>query len=672
MAQNHFILGTAGHVDHGKSSLVRALTGVDPDRLAEEKRRGITIELGFAQLPLPNGMIAGLIDVPGHERFVTHMVEGASGIDVALLVVAADDGVMVQTREHLAILQLLGVNSLVVAVTKIDAVEADLTELAVLDVSELLAETPYADAAIVPVSAHAKQGLDALLKAIEDAAVQLSRSAATDLVRLPIDRVFSIAGVGTVITGTLWDGSIEVEDQLQVLRAARATKASDTNRGKAKDSAGTVRVRGIQVHGQQRKRARSGQRVALNLGGVRREDLQRGDMLCTPNSLAVSSRSVARLQFVGSPDGVGAAEQLLKNDSVLTLHHGTQSTPARIKLLFADERIAGIAPGDSAYVQLRLDKALPLRFEDRFIVRSMSPAITVGGGKIILSQASQRTKLDSRWFDFFDLLDGGQYEQAIISYVSAQELPFNSQELGFVLGMSTSLVAQSLNQSDLARLKMAGAGAKSETIYLSASTLAQAKSSCEEALLNFHESSPQSSGISVAALRDIVFMQPRSQQAWTVERFEALLMTLSEAKTIRLSGGMVSHPESVSSVLEQQKAAANNLLIAIKSQGLVVQTPAQLADTIGQPKGLTAQVLGQLTKEGKLLRLAGEFHFMPEHVQDAMDVLRQNLECYQPRGMTAAEIRDLWQISRKYAIPLLEYADSCGVTRRDGDLRYLK
>ncbi|MCL2438100.1 MAG: selenocysteine-specific translation elongation factor [Coriobacteriia bacterium] len=636
-----FILGTAGHIDHGKSTLVRKLTGTDPDRLAEEKRRGITIELGFAQLQLPSGNTCGVIDVPGHERFIRHMVEGATGVDVALLVVAADDGVMVQTREHLTILELLGVRNLVVAVTKSDAVDPDLVELALLDVAELLSTTTFDGADIIAVSAHTGDGLSKLLSAIEAAAARVSRSSHSDFVRLPIDRVFSIEGAGTIATGTLWDGIIQLEDQLI------------SSSGKA------VRVRDIQVHGTKRSKARSGQRVALNLAGIKREDIKRGELLHTPGKIRESSRFLALLHYSGNVP--------LKNGATVMMHHGTSETKARVKFLFSDKRVNEIAAGDNAYVQLRLDKSLPLHYEDRFVVRSLSPAFTIGGGAVLLADVGQHTKLSQDWFTLLGMLSKNETSNAAKHYLKLYSAPLNAEEVAARLGFNTSEVAQTLNQSELPRIRT-----ERETFYLASETLSSLQKHTGAILLAFHEENPQSLDVSQGALHGLVFPHKTPQaESWTEVRFEAFLAAMAQNELINFDGGKVSHPKAASSVQALHEQVANQLLIDIEAQGLAVSSTAEHAERLSQPRDLIAQILGQLHRDGKLVRLASEYHFTPEHIKAAQDKLIAELKS-RNEGMTAAEIRDLWQISRKYAIPLLEYCDAQGITYREGDLRHLK
>ena len=354
-ADQPLTLGTAGHIDHGKTSLVAALTGVDTDRLPQEKARGISIELGYAPLELPSGRRLSVVDVPGHERFVRTMVAGATGIDMFLLVVAADDGVMPQTREHLAILELLGVPAGVVALTKRDLADDELAELARLSVDELLADGPYAGSAVVEVSSRTGAGIDDLRLALDRLAGDARSRAPGADVRLPIDRAFSLRGIGTVVTGTLWTGTVRVGDRLAIEPGGRE-----------------VRVRSVQVHDQAVDEAAAGQRVALALVGVERTQVKRGDTAASPGTLPRSFRLDCRLRMLPS------AGRGLRNGDVVTVHHGTAEAPARVALREGSE----VPPGGDADVQLRLRRRVSAAVGDHLIVRLTSPQVTVAGATV--------------------------------------------------------------------------------------------------------------------------------------------------------------------------------------------------------------------------------------------------------------------------------------------------
>ena len=348
-------LGTAGHIDHGKTALVAALTGVDTDRLAAEKARGISIELGYAPLELPSGRRMSVVDVPGHERFVRTMVAGAPGIDLALLVVACDAGVRPQTREHVAILRLLQIPALVVALTKRDTVDDEAAELARLDVAELLEPGPYADAEVVEVSARTGAGLDALRVALDGAAAATTARTGGGAMRLPVDRSFSLRGIGTVVTGTLWSGTVSTGDRLAIEPGGRI-----------------VRVRSVQVHDHPVETAAAGQRVAVALVGVERRQVERGHVLATPATLAASFRLDCDLHVLGS------APRELRTGEQVTVHHGTAELPARVAV-----RGEPIAPGATGRVQLRLRRRVSALAGDRVIVRLTAPQVTVAGGTVV-------------------------------------------------------------------------------------------------------------------------------------------------------------------------------------------------------------------------------------------------------------------------------------------------
>ena len=366
----HLILGTAGHIDHGKTSLVKSLTGTDTDRLKEEKERGITIELGFAPLEIAGRLRFGVVDVPGHEDFVRTMVAGAAGMDVVLLVIAADEGVMPQTREHLAIVQMLGVRELVVALTKRDLVDDDWLALVDADVDELLRPTPYAQARRVATSVTRSTGLDELTDALLDAADRARAPALSDLVRLPLDRVFALQGTGTVVTGTLWTGTLRVGDRVVILPEGL-----------------DARVRSLQVHGRDVDEARAGERTAVALVGEGgdRTRVRRGATLVTSRDWAPARMLTAQVRLL--PD---SAWSLVPRQRV-HLHHGTAEVLARCTLLDADE----LAPGDTGWVQFRLEEPLPARARDRMVLRAYSPVTTIGGAVVAEPTPPKRARLDA-------------------------------------------------------------------------------------------------------------------------------------------------------------------------------------------------------------------------------------------------------------------------------------
>ncbi len=381
----HIILGTAGHVDHGKTSLVKALTGVDTDRLKEEKERGITIELGFASLPLKNGDALGVVDVPGHEKFVKHMVAGATGIDMVLLVIAADEGVMPQTSEHLDICTLLGIKTGIIALTKIDMVDPDWLSLVQDDIREFMKTTFLADAPLIPVSAVTGQGLAELTAAIEEMASRIGERRDSGLFRIPVDRVFTMKGFGSVVTGTLVSGSVNVGDTVEVLPRRIHAK-----------------VRGIQVHNEAQECAEAGQRTAINLQGVDRAALERGDVVAHPGIFESSQRLDVRLEYLGG------AGRVLKNRALTRFHTGTSEIMARVVLIDREE----LQPGQKVYAQLLLEDPVVAMGRDRFVIRSYSPIRTVGGGEILDPDAIKQKKTKDRFSVELEMLMHGNRHRA--------------------------------------------------------------------------------------------------------------------------------------------------------------------------------------------------------------------------------------------------------------------
>ncbi|MCL2331919.1 MAG: selenocysteine-specific translation elongation factor [Actinomycetia bacterium] len=640
------VLGTAGHIDHGKSTLIRALTGTDPDRLKEEKERGITIELGFAELELPGEIRLGVVDVPGHEKFIRHMVAGATGVDIALLVVAADDGVMVQTREHLAILQLLGVRRLVVALSKIDLAGPELTELARADVAALLEQTPYAGAEIIEVSGVTGAGLDDLRAAIARSAHSLKQRASAAAVRLPIDRVFTIGGAGTVVTGTLWTGRIAAGDKLELV-----PRGTD------------LRVRQIQEHGQAVETAGAGQRVALNLVGAAKDEIARGMIIATPGALYPIRRFNAQFSYGGDP----ARPRLLKSGTTVHLHHATSETLARLLILEQESegRRPELACGQSGFIQLRLLEPLPVLSGDHFIIRAGDPLYSIGGGVVLDTAPRLRTRLSAGEQALLQALYDGDHEQAVRLALGRAATPLTAARLAINLGLERSEVAALLNQTEageVARLKVG-----ETTAYLPTDQMERLLRAIEQALLSWHEANPQQIGLPVSALRDRLPVRYRSDP----EIFEAAVRCLAEANRVALDGGKIAHTEAAASVQVQLDELRQRLLARLEGQNLTPESATDLQAALAVDRRLLAQVLGILVREQALVRLSGDLHFTPAALDRARVRLTAALQAA-PEGLTAAQLRDVLDVSRKYAIPLLEYFDSQGLTLRDGDLRRLK
>ncbi|MCL2818714.1 MAG: selenocysteine-specific translation elongation factor [Actinomycetia bacterium] len=633
-----YILGTAGHIDHGKSALIQALTGVDPDRLPEEKRRGVTIELGFAQLTLPDGTVLGVVDVPGHEKFVRQMVAGSSGFDIALLVVAADDGVMVQTREHVRVLQLMGITHLVVALSKCDMVDDEWRALVTLDIVEVLARHGYEDVPIIETSTVTGEGLDALVAALELQVATIEDKASSETLRLPVDRVFTIEGAGCVVTGTLWSGVARIGDTVEILPSEKE-----------------ARIRGIQVHSAPVQKAYAGQRVALNLAGIEHTQIERGDTVASPRTMMMTRRFDAALTYLGPDEG----NVPLKSGARVHIHHAATTTLGRV-ILF-DE--ATLAPHTEAFVQIRLETPIAAQYLDRFIIRSYSPTYTIGGGTILVPQASKRSSLHEEERSFLSALYEGDLADAVQGYMNLSHLPHTSAELALKLGVARAKVAALLNESDFERIKIAN-----ETSFITAAGAQRIREGIERALLAFHEDHPQEIDMSIATLRE------RSAGYLDAEIFDALLSQLEGQKTVTCNAGRVRHDHAPQTAQLERLALANQALPLLVGQGLAPDSLADLSARLNTSKKVLSNALAPHVDVGKLVRLAGDLYFSQEAIEHGADQIRHyyQTEIDPGAGATAAQLRDALGVSRKYAIPLLEYYDRSALTRREGDLRYLK
>jgi selenocysteine-specific elongation factor len=625
------VLGTAGHIDHGKSALVQALTGTDPDRLPEEKERGVTIELGFARLALPSGRVLGVVDVPGHERFVRQMVAGATGIDLVLLVVAADDGVMPQTREHLAIIDLLGIDRGVVAITKSDLADPDWVAMVAEDVRTLLRGTSIEGAPIVPVSARTGAGLADLLAALDSVAAETHARRSGLPFRLPVDRVFTIAGAGTVVTGTLWSGSVKRDDAVELL-----------------PSHATARVRGVQVHGSAVDAATAGQRVALNLAGIDVDEVARGDIAAAPGSLTVTDRFDARFTYLAAND------KPFVSGARVHVHHGTREVLGRVLLMDTGE----LAPGESGYAQVRLEEPLAPRYDDRFIVRSYSPAVTIGGGVVLDTSPPRRTRPAPAERSLLDALAAHDVDAAAVGLLTSRDIPMTAAEVAAALGLPRDAVADALGRASLERVK-----AGSETYFVTSETLEALVESVREKLLAFHDENPAAVGVATSALRD------RVRRALPERVFDAVLALAVERGVAVVEKGLVRHPQAAASAVAGEQAAADALLPVLEREGLQPGTVAELAAAAGVDAAIARRALSRLAAGGAVVRLGPELHFAAGAIDAAREAVVAHLREHE--RATAAELRDAIGVSRKFAIPMLEHFDSLGVTKRVGDERVL-
>ena len=605
------ILGTAGHIDHGKTSLVRALTGVDTDRLPEEKRRGITIDLGFAPLELEGIGTLGVVDVPGHEAFVRTMVAGATGIDLALLVVAADEGVMPQTREHLAILRLLGVRAGVVALTKADLVDDEWLALVREDVGTAVSDGPLADAPIVAVSSVTGQGIEELRVALAAAARRVPGRATADLFRMPVDRAFTIRGTGTVVTGTVWSGTLRRDSTVRLF-----------------PSGDTVRVRGLQAHGHAVDHIQAGERAAIALAGVDLSRVGRGAVLVAGDAWRPSKvlrADVALLDDVARP--VGPRNQL-------RLHLGTSEVGARLVATGG-----ALAPGEHRPARIVVDEPVVARTGDRFVLRGGSPLGTVGGGVVTDPMAPQRARAWSQRADsVVDALDHFLREAAL-SGVEVAELPVR-------LGVSESELGDLLASSDAWRIE--------DRLY-APSTRALVVERIRSTLAEYHAAHP----LDVGAPRQWLRTRVRVADALV----DTVLAELVSAGELVLEQGDVRLAEFTARLSDRQRTLAAEVVARLTAAGAEPPTVEELASSLGAPAAEVASVARLLARQGELVPVEANRYFMRSTVTQLVTRVLAGMSVEAEYG--PAELREFVGLSRKFLIPFLEFCDREGYTIRN-------
>jgi selenocysteine-specific elongation factor len=623
-----FVIGTAGHVDHGKSTLVKALTGIDPDRLAEEKARAMTIDLGFAWLTLPGGQSVSVVDVPGHERFIKNMLAGVGGIDAALLVIAADEGPMPQTVEHLAILDLLGVNRGVIVLTKADVVEGDWLDLVREEVRELVSTTALADAPLVAVSALNREGLPTLLETLEAVLASAPGTSSGTAPRLPIDRVFSVSGFGTVVTGTLSGGEINTGDELRLYPGDRR-----------------ARVRGLQSHQEKVSRALPGRRTAVNLSGITTEEVRRGDVLAPPGIMTPSQRLDVRLRLL--PDAPIALQQ---NDEV-DFFSGAAELPARITLLDRER----LDPGESAWVQLRFRAPIAVLRRDRFIVRRPSPSETLGGGEIIDPNPPRHRRFRPETIAALETLAAGAPDEILLQ--ALEQKPTEIKELATgAAGLSPQQVDEALAgliaEGDVVILGRTDRSPGATDFAVASSLLESLARQIRDVLRSYHAAQPLRPGLArEEARRRLSITQARL--------FDDLIATLAAAGELIDDGATLRLPQFRMTLDPARRAAADRYLAAIRTQPYSPPGPHE--------HGLDPETLAALEHLGELTKIADGVYFAPE----AWDALVQGTLAFidSNGSMTLSQFRDHFGTSRKYAQAALEYLDQLKYTRRVGDDR---
>ncbi len=626
----NIILGTAGHVDHGKTQLIKALSGIDTDRLSEEKKRGITIELGFAHIPNDAGYNIGVIDVPGHEKFIKNMLAGIGGIDFVVFVVAADEGIMPQTREHFEILQSLGIDDGIVAVTKTDMVDEEWLEMLLEEVEEYFKGSFLEGKPIVPVSARTGDNI-AILKEeiIKKCDRENKRREEKELFRLPIDRVFSMSGFGTVVTGTLLDGSVSVGDDMVI--EPEGIKA---------------KIRGIQTYGQDTDTAIAGQRTAINISNVKKEEIDRGDVLAADKAVSVTSMLDVNLKVFSS------ADRMVLNNSRVHLYAGSKEVLCKVILLDRD----ALAAGEQAYAQLRLEEPMALRRGDRFIIRFYSPIITIGGGEILDVNPDKHKRNKEEVLEGLDLLASKDLAK-IVNMKAGQRRFLKQNEMAWELGLLPSeleeVVKKELADKTLFKL--------SDNSLLSKDKFERLKSNLEYMINSYHEANPLADGIPKQELLS------KLRENWHIEDdklLQAMVKYLLENNVIEDKGKTIALAGFTVEFSDEQLKLKNTIQDKYRAADIEVRSTDELIAELKADKTAFGAMVKALENEGELYKLEPSYYISKEGWSKAVDAAKSF-----DGEFTLAEYRDKLGTSRKYAELLLKVLDRNMITQFNGTSR---
>lgn len=627
----HIIIGTAGHIDHGKTTLIKALTGRNTDRWEEEQRRGITIDLGFTYFDLKNGNRVGIIDVPGHEKFINNMVAGVVGMDLVMLVIAADEGIMPQTREHMDILGILGIEKSIIVLNKCDLVDEEWLELVEDDIQGELEGTFLENAPVVRVSAATGQGIDRLVDVIEKiTSEEVEEKDIYTIPRLPVDRVFTISGFGTIITGTLLSGTIAKEDTLEMYPLAKECK-----------------IRSIQVHGQDVERCYAGQRVAINISNIKKSEIKRGCVLALPDSMKNTTLLDVRLNILPS------SLRVLTNNARLHLFTGTSEILCRVTLLDQEE----LGPGESGYAQLRLEEEIAIRKGDRFVVRFYSPMETIGGGVILEPAPMKKKRFQEEAIEELKRKESGSTEDVLELHIrDKSETMITLSELGKMTALSMEEVqkdAQSLEaQGKIWLFQM-----KKDIYAWHADAQRQSRMQIEDALKKYHARYPYRYGMKKAEVH-MTFLKKIKQNV-----FDQYVEMLNDQGIIRRHQEFLSLPE-----FEVEK---NDIYQKVKLQMVGTLKKAQFdfvkyseMDFGKVNREAVDDIIALLLDEGEIVKITDDVYTMKELIVQAQTIIQEKLS--RDHLITIAEVRDLFHTSRKSAKPILEYMDSIKVTKKTG------
>jgi selenocysteine-specific elongation factor len=628
----HVIIGTAGHVDHGKTTLIKALTGTDTDRLKEEQERGMTIDLGFAALTLPDGTPAGIVDVPGHERFLKNMLAGAGGVDVVLLVIAADESVMPQTKEHLDILRLLDVKSGVVALTKADMVESDWLAVVEDDVRSQLTGTFLETAPIIAVNSLKGSGVPELKKALLAAVSRTEQKNTAIPFRLPVDRVFTRPGFGTVVTGTLVAGTMRVGDSVEVLPKRLST-----------------RVRGLHSHGKKQETVEAGTRVAVNLAGIETENLERGALLVAPGTLAPTQLFDATLRLL--PD----AAKALKNRARVRVYLGTAEILGRMQVIGVEE----LEPGKRAYVQFRAEEPFACSRGDRFVVRSYSPMHTIGGGVVLDAAPTRHKRMDAAVVRALEAKERGTPDDLLETWLRGQPT-----------GAMIRDAAKSAGLSDAdARAAFEALKGRGDAVQLDRdrvihrASLASATDRAMNAVATYHAANPLRPGMPKEELRGSLGrnVDPKAFAALVGHWQSEGIITTDQTSVRRTDFQVQLNP--------RQQALLERVASVYQAAGFNVPTVEEVSEEVGAPPDAISAMIRVGQDQGLFSKIAEGLYYHRDAVEEAKRIVREQIT--RNGSITVSQFRDISGSSRKYALPVMEYFDAVKFTRRRGDERVL-
>lgn len=634
---NHIIIGTAGHIDHGKTTLIKALTGRETDRLKEEKERGISIELGFTYFDLPSGQRAGIIDVPGHEKFIRNMLAGVIGIDIILFVVAADEGVMPQTIEHLAILDLIGVKNGFIVITKSDLVDEDWLELVKEEIKESTKGTFLENSKMIPVSSTKKIGLNEVIKEIDRLSSLIETKDTNDLPRLPIDRVFTIQGFGTVVTGTLLSGVLKVGDEIEIYPKSIITK-----------------IRNLQVHDKDVKVAYAGQRVAVNLANVKKDEISRGDCIAPKGTMKETMMLDVKVKLLKN------LEKPIENRTRLKLYLGTDEIMCRIVLLDRDL----LEAGEEAFAQLRLEEKTVAKAKDRFILRFYSPMFTIGGGEVLVANPSKRKRYDEDIIEELALKEEGTILDHIENIlVNEKNIFYNTKEIAVELSLlETTIINEIKKLEDDGKIVIFEINKEIYPVHVS--KINDLINSIKVELEDFHKKYPLKYGIPKEEIRTKYLGKNKQKLG------DMIIEYLINQRIIKQSRDLLSLPDYEPSLSDSDNIIKDKIIEILDKEGFnLIKIDDILNLDIKCDKKTIENLVFFMISKGDIIKLGEEYLISSSKYETAKNVLRDYLKVNE--FITVPIFRDLLKTNRKFAIAMLEHFDQIKLTKRDDDKRYL-